>query len=70
VSQLSLINMNERKVSEMGFLSGEEKEILQRRLKEYHLRISTVEYSRKLTKFFALNNAEALLTKLQHKKAK
>jgi hypothetical protein len=33
VSQLSLINMNDEKVNDMGFLSIEEKSLLQRRLK-------------------------------------
>lgn len=64
------MNMNDKKVDRMGFLSHEEKETLQRRLKEYHLRIKRVEYSRKLTKFFMINNAEGLLSKLQKNKAK
>jgi hypothetical protein len=64
------MNMNDKKVHRMGFLSHEEKETLQRRLKEYHLRIKRVEYSRKLTKFFMINNAEGLLSKLQKNKAK
>lgn len=70
VSQLSLINMNDKKVDGMGFLSHQEKETLQRRLKEYHMRIKRVEYSRKLTKFFMINKAEGLLSKLQQRKAK
>jgi thiamine monophosphate kinase len=64
------MNMNEKKVDRMGFLSHEEKETLQRRLKEYHMKIKRVEYSRKLTKFFMINNAEGLLNKLQKIKAK
>lgn len=62
--------MNDQTVNNIGVLSLEEKEKLQRKLKEYHLKINQVEYSQKLTKFFSIHKAQPLLTKLQKKKAK
>lgn len=50
-------------------LTRDEKEILLRNLKKYSLKscLKTIEYSRNLTYFFSINNAEQLLTKLQQR---
>ena len=70
VDQLDLINMNDNKINNINGFSNEEREVLQRKLKEYHLKINKVEYSRKLTSFFSANKAEGLLNKLRERKAK
>ena len=62
--------MNENKINNINGFSNQEREVLQRKLKEYHLKINKVEYSRKLTNFFSANKAEGLLNKLQQRKAK
>lgn len=52
--------MTDKKINDMEVLTRDEKEILLRNLKKYSLKscLKTIEYSRNLTYFFSINNAE------------
>lgn len=52
----------------MTFLEPREREKLLRKMREYHLYKTVLKYSSKLTNFFAVNEAESILSKLRLKK--
>lgn len=61
--------MTDKKINDMEILTRDEKEILLRNLKKYSLKscLKNIEYSRNLTYFFSINNAEQLMAKLQQR---
>ena len=72
INEVKIINMKEKDIKSLDFLSSSEKDILGRKINEYNLKrdMNAIKYSPDLTKFFVRKRCERILQKMMNKKVK